>query len=128
MAKVIIYEDSLQGMIWKYEGLGASQHDVHVRSVGPDLISPNCESALSGIGFSPSQVREFDGEIEEADVYFVDGLYGDFFSIMSKLPREKAFLNSRNPQNTEAAKRMGYKVLEEMSPEEAIEKVLAGTD
>lgn len=135
MAKVMVYEDDVNDLIRRYSGL-TSSHDVHVRhSVEvKDPCSPLAEEwtaswvvkRFENNGFNVANFREgYDSpESEVADVFFVDGLGGRGLSILERLPRDKAFLNTDSQSTEKAAQEKGYQILSG-SPEEAIVKVLS---
>ena len=123
MARVMIYEDSKEDLIERYEDL-PRLHDVSVRSLDNRDWSVD-EAPFRKAGFDLSKIRDYDPteEIVGADIYFVDGLNGICFNILPRLPRERTFLNTGHHSIRESAKKQGYQILE-TTPEEAIQRVL----
>lgn len=112
MAKVLIYEDSELDAVNRYGRLTVD-HDVHLR-IQPLLFGEPDMRALEKAGFNPENIKKGFGDIGQAtaDVYFVDGLEGQYKRIMEQLPLEKAFLNSGSPSLVKATKEQGFQVLE----------------
>ncbi|MBU0466119.1 MAG: hypothetical protein KJ718_06375 [Nanoarchaeota archaeon] len=124
MAKVIIYEDEEKSVCRRYKGL-LEGHDVHLRLCWLGRADLHF---LMEQGFPEQNIRnEFgDSRQEKADVYFVDGLDGECFDILPKLPKKCSFLHSGNERIRDEARRQGYQVLEEdAEPEEAIQQALS---
>jgi len=126
MAKVMIYEDDVDGALGRYEDL-IGKHEVHIRLDG---LGDKAVRDLVSFGFPEGNIRDELGDPsqESADVYFVDGLNGKCFDVLSKLPRDNSFLNSSNRDYQERAKREGYQILQRgVEPEEAIAKVMSAS-
>jgi hypothetical protein len=132
MAKIMIYEDEDNALISRYSGLNKN-HDVSVCMVGEiasimkDEYSPILDS-LEKSGFNLSQIKgaKYPNRIEEipeADVYFTDGLVGDCFGILERLPKNRAYLNTDDNVLQKRAKEEGYNLVSG-DLEKIIEEVL----
>ena len=131
MVKIVVIEDDEEDIVRRYGSL-TSNHDVHLRLeglLGSDFArSSNYLLAHFGKnGFSPENIQRADinAPIEQADVYFLDGLRGRCFSWLENLPRNRTFIYSDSSAVKNVAKERGYadQILK-VSPEEAIKRVM----
>jgi hypothetical protein len=133
MAKIMIYEDNESDLINRYSGL-TSKHDVHVRAgkkLWDELVylrrerETDLDDELKAAGFDINKICELSDKIEEADIYFTDGLSGGCFYWLGKLSAEKIFLNTDNSGIELKAKEKGYEkqILTE-SPLSLVERLL----
>lgn len=133
MAKVIVYEDSVDDFIDRYQSLTGA-HDVHLRAegmlrglFGEEHMRDFQLDKLVNAGFSRENVGLGDVDnIEDADVYFVDGLMGNCFAYLNVLPKDRTFLNSGDPFIVGDARAKGFNILErETTPEDAVREVVS---
>jgi hypothetical protein len=134
MAKIMIYEDSRNSLIERYASLN-SEHDVNVRIKG-NLLWENLELEkekygkiidLSEAGFDHNKILPLTPKFQEedADIYFVDGLDGDCFNLLERLPKDKTFLNTGDGYLEREAIKRGYqKQILRNSPKKTIEAIL----
>lgn len=135
MAKIIIYEDDQEDLIARYGRLNEN-HEVHVRAPnehGWDFKEWPGEDYMHLVkaGFREENFRFNYGDpgSENADVYFVDGLDGDWYKIIQQLPRDKTFLYSGDLGIRLRAKEMGVTLVTlatgPLSLEDIIDQVVA---
>jgi hypothetical protein len=122
MAKIMIYEDDPRDLVSRYSSLNEN-HDVHVR-----LTSIYNEDEIREAGFDFSKIEkiiidDLPEEMPEADVYFTDGLVGNCFKILEKLPKERSYLLTDHGFYRMIAKNEGYQLADGFL-EDIIESVL----
>ena len=127
MAKIVVYEDSPTDAVIRY-GPVARAHDVTVYIHNLSSLFHNGKlsdldaSDFTDEGFDPDKIKQLQPEepIEDADLYFVDGLQGYCFTQLEKLPKSKTYLASGNIAIQSEAKSRGYKTTQ---PENLLELV-----
>lgn len=110
MAKIVIYEDRPLDLLSRYGQL-VFDHDVHVRFLATEgFYFDYARGLAANAGFDPEQFVRGVGipKDEIADVYFLDDLQGQCFSIIPHLPKDRAFINSSSTSIREYARRRGY--------------------
>jgi len=107
MAKIVIFEDSHMDIYYRYAKLirGSKEHEFHLYA----LFHERNFDDMKSLGFK-SITDGIHEDIIEADFYFIDGLEGDCFYLLRRLPRKKTFLISGDPYLCKDAKSEGYNV------------------
>jgi hypothetical protein len=126
MVKIIVFEDDEIDTNLRYRSL-LEDHQVNVRIVdfrGDHFRNEMFREYLVKKGFDGSLIHKFSSTSteESADIYFVDGLVGNCFRILPKLPKEKTYLNSGDASIVDSARCEGYKILEG-SIDDVVEKL-----
>ena len=126
MAKIIIYEDLLLDLIWRYSDL-TREHEIHGRLVHPESIRPWTGKELVNCGFDPKNFRDISPDLykkEKADLYLLDGLDGDCFRLIKKLPKNRTYINSNSPEINKRARELGLNLAGPRSTTETLQKII----
>jgi hypothetical protein len=100
MARVVIYDDDPTDVNIRYSEL-IPEHDLSIFLLDNAALKKDDHERifqmgmedLPEAGFRRDQIhRGLPDNHPEADVYFVDGLYGKCFDILSQLPRERSYI------------------------------------
>jgi len=131
MAKVLVFEDHLGDLQFRYRSL-TKKHSVGVRLFRK--VKKSDIAKLAKEGFERGNIKEgFDhNEDYRADVYFLDGLDGDWIGIASRLgqlqkvDKERIYVNSSSSSIEGDARQRGYGIVDRETVDQIVEK-LTGT-
>ena len=104
--KIVIYEDSFGAILIRYEALLAC-HDVEVIFIEHfNILERKEQKGLEQKGFKLQKAAKLsEAPTPDADIYFVDGLSGNFHFILARLPRDKTYLVTGSERYCEIAER-----------------------
>lgn len=115
----MVYEDDPISLVERYSHLNEN-HEVYVHFAGlfaRYLNKKGLRNLLKESGFDLKKVKSSFDEVDwfnsppEADIYFTDGLGGECFDILERLPKERSFLYSGNVVLQKTAKKRGYELV-----------------
>jgi len=129
MAKIVIFEDNRSDFNFRYGEL-IGQHEVIVYALGifsveHERYMQNARTAFEQGKYTRKQYDDLlnakkhihlgiPKEIPEADFYFTDGLDGECFSLLNRLPRDRSYLLSGDPNIREAAISSNFNTIEDV--------------
>lgn len=121
MVHILIFEDSEDDLIRRYSEI-ASRYDVYVKCTSEPWISEHLDlDKLENAGFKRTNVQEIDlgvgfksldlSKLQDFDLYLLDGLGGECFTIINQLPREKCYIHTSSWDLQDKAEEQGYQLL-----------------
>jgi hypothetical protein len=108
--KVVVIEDDYDDLTRRYGSIARS-HDVHVVFLG--ILLKYHANELQRSGFDKiygKRFGEWEDSLNDADVYFCDGLNGGYAWYLERVGKDRGYLVSGNLWNMKEARANGFQI------------------